>query len=363
MRTAIIAITSRGAAVAQRLAPALGDGEIFLRQREDAPAGTRTFTSLSALAPQLFAHYRGLVFIMATGIAVRVIAPLVRDKYHDPAVVVVDEAARHAISLLSGHMGGANDLARQVAAALGATPVITTATDLAGIVAPDVLARRLDMRLEPHAAVKTVNAALAAGRQVMYFVDDACPGAGQLARYLTAQGLPVAPWTALPHAGGAAAVLCTDRLLAPSPPHLFLRPRTIAVGVGCRRGAAAAHIIDMIEEACRAAGRSSASVAVLCSAELKRHEPGLLAAADHFHAAVRFFSTAALAACLARHNLAATAFVYQQIGVGGVCEPAAILGADGGPLLRGKTARQGVTVALAAVAWPWSVWDPAERER
>lgn len=363
MSTAIIAVTARGAAVAQRLMQALGGGDIFVHEGKSAPPGARTFTSLEALVPQLFARYRRLVFVMAAGIVVRVIAPLVRDKYCDPAVVVVDEMACHAISLLSGHLGGANDLARQVAAALGAAPVITTATDLHGAVAPDVLARRLDMRLEPRTAVKTVNAALAAGRRVVYFVDDRCSGADQLERYLTEQGLTVATLAALPHSACDAAVLCTDRVLALAKPHVFLRPRTIVVGVGCRRGMAAEGIIGMIKEACRLVGRSSQSVALLCSAELKRDEPGLLAAARHFHAAVRFFAAAELADCMAQYHLATTTFVYQQIGVGGVCEPAAILGADGGPLLLGKTARHGVTVALAAAAWPWSGWGRADRAK
>lgn len=364
MSTAIIAVTARGAAVAARLARSLaGPCDVFVHQGKGEAIGARTFDRLETLMPRLFTHYQRLVFIMAAGIVVRVIASWVRDKYHDPAVVVVDEAARHAVSLLAGHLGGANDLAREVAAVLGAEPVITTATDVHGLVAPDVLAGRLHLVLEPREAVKPVNAALAAGRKVAFFLDHTCPAAAWYQQRLAHWGVESATLTTADAGEYEAAVLLTDRLLSLPRPHVFLRPRTIAVGVGCRRGTPAGHIIQAIELACRRAGRSTSSIAAVCSADVKRQETGIREAAEYFHAPARFFPRKDLERLITQRQLTISAFVQREIGVGGVCEPAAILGAGGGPLLLSKMRQPGVTVALAAVISPLSAWDRADETK
>lgn len=112
---------------------------------------------------------------MAAGIAVRAVAPHIVSKASDPAVLVMDECGKHCISLLSGHLGGANAWAREVAAAVGADPVITTATDVHGYRAPDDVARELHMRVEPLGALKPVNSAIAEGKSFLWLVDTEFP--------------------------------------------------------------------------------------------------------------------------------------------------------------------------------------------
>ena len=130
MNLAVVALTPRGAEVARRLQASQPGSDLFLLQKlQGEGADARYFGRLGELVPRLFGEYRGLVFIMALGIAVRAIAPHIQDKRQDPAVVVVDEGGHFAISLLSGHEGGANALAVEVANALGAEPVITTASE------------------------------------------------------------------------------------------------------------------------------------------------------------------------------------------------------------------------------------------
>ncbi len=132
----------------------------------------------ASAARETFSSFSALIFIGATGIAVRVLAPLVNDKLSDPAVVVIDERARHVISLLSGHAGGANALTRYLAGMLDADPVITTATDVNELAALDTLAFQLNARMTDfRAAVKTVNQMLVSGKRVGLWCDGEFTGA------------------------------------------------------------------------------------------------------------------------------------------------------------------------------------------
>ena len=171
MRAAVFALTDGGAALAARLCAALdGEAQLYLPERlsgSTSTAGhTAYFAHLSAAMTTAFSRYDALVCVMATGIVVRTLAPCVRSKLYDPAVLVFDEQGRHGISLLSGHVGGANDLTRTLCAAVGADPVITTATDVTGVLAPDAVAARLALRPVPKSAIQVLNTALMAGEEV-----------------------------------------------------------------------------------------------------------------------------------------------------------------------------------------------------
>ena len=131
MKFAVISVTLKGALLGEKLHGQLDDKiDLYAKAKGPLHSETAAYDNLSVLVNDIFDKYDGLIFIMATGIVVRVIAPHIRDKRYDPAVVVMDDAGIHAISLLSGHLGGANELTEQVAAAVGARPVITTATAL-----------------------------------------------------------------------------------------------------------------------------------------------------------------------------------------------------------------------------------------
>ena len=154
MRTALFALTAGGAALADHLAGAVEGGvTVHLPEHLRGSALTNSetvyFERLADIMQTAFTRYDALVCVMATGIVVRMIAPYVENKLYDPAVLVFDEAGRHGISLLSGHIGGANELTRNLCAAVGADPVITTATDVTGMLAPDAIAARLALRPVP----------------------------------------------------------------------------------------------------------------------------------------------------------------------------------------------------------------------
>ena len=136
---AIVAITGEGVALGQRLKQLLPASHLYLPQKFAAgpKPGEHPFSSAAReVVRDIFHRYRHLVLIMAVGIAVRLIASEIRDKHQDPGVVVVDDAGSFSVSLLSGHEGGANELARKIASLLGANAVVTTASELSKVVSP-----------------------------------------------------------------------------------------------------------------------------------------------------------------------------------------------------------------------------------
>ncbi|MFP5240528.1 MAG: cobalt-precorrin 5A hydrolase [Acidobacteriota bacterium] len=337
--TAVYALTPQGAALGARLARSLG-GELFLPERmaADAP-GARGFASLTELVAEKFHEYGAHVFVAACGIVVRAIAPHLRGKDADPAVVVLDQNGRHAVSLLSGHLGGANDLAREVALLCGGEAVITTATDCAGLPSLDVLARDSGLGIENLAAVKAVNAALLEGRTVQLFDPQ-----GLLA--VPAEHAGLLEWLAAPHLMDPERprVLVDWRAGGAGPGCLALRPKVVVAGVGCRKGTPGAEIVEALAQACAARGVALGSVCVLASIEAKRGEPGLAEAARALGAELVFFEAGELAGVAVPNP---SPMPLKHVGVESVCEAAALLAAGTAKLLAPKRKTATVTVALA----------------
>lgn len=356
MKLAVIAVTQRGATLAQHVAAQLTERQhsvqVFAKEGRSTQPGQQAFSSLGDITAQLFAQYDGLIFIMAAGIVVRVIAPFLQHKSQDPAVVVMDDHGQHAISLLSGHLGGANELTQQVAACSGACPVITTATDVAGKTAADMLAVKLNLTIESFHVLKTINAALVHDETVDFFIDEQLPQLETLRQKArTGFQVELQPIKITPaFTDQAKQVLITDRLQPTIAKTLLLRPRTLSVGVGCRRGTPGTAIIAAIEDACRSIERSPLSIASINSIVLKQDEPGLLEAIAHYHAVSRFYTAPQLQQCIDEQQLTISNFVKQEIGVGNVCEAAAMLAGQTNRLLLTKTRYPNITIAIALVS-------------
>lgn len=289
----------------------------------------------------------GLIFIGAAGIAVRAIAPFVHDKLTDPAVVVMDEAGRYAVSLLSGHVGGANELARMVAEFCGAEPVITTATDVNKKTAIDVWASKRELVIGEREQIKQVAAAFLEDRPVGFFSDfdlqeEAPEGcvrkvAGESNIWLTIRTTPEPQDAILRELAGQGKVL---RLI----------PRILTVGIGCRRGIAKEQIGQLAEQILAQAGLERMAVARLASIDRKKEEKGICELARAWQ--VPFVTFPAEELEKVQEPVEESAFVRQVTGTGNVCERAALAGAGpGGKLLVGKQAQNGVTVAVAAGIW------------
>ena len=255
MTTAVIAFTRRGAALGRSLADALG-GTLHVPARFAPEAVAEAYSSLEGWTAWAWARADALVFVGAAGIAVRAIAPHVRDKFSDPAVVSVDEAGRFVVPLLSGHVGGANELARRVAALTGGQAVVSTATDVNGLFAVDVWARERGMAITDRVLAKEVSAALLEGRPVGFASDfgHPCP-----------EGLTTGP--------AELGVWITDRTgEGPFPRTLRLVPRSLILGIGCRRGTPEAAIEAAAAAALAELGRKGSPGAFLRA--ISRHKTG-----------------------------------------------------------------------------------------
>lgn len=327
---AFLAFSEKGAALAERLRCALGGTVICTRAVQDF--------SLSAWTEKAFADNRALVFVGAVGIAVRAVAPYLKSKAEDPAVVAVDECARFAVPVVSGHLGGANDLARAIAAVSGATAVITTATDANGVFAVDEWAKRQNCAVtDPH-GIKGVSAKILAREPVtvrsIWKIEGAPPEGVRLTD------------------GPAWDVLVDVRRRQGR--GLCLAPRALVLGVGCRRGTTQEALETAFSDLCRELELWPQSVCGAATIDLKADEGGLLA----FCAAHGWPMTTYSAEELRRAEgtFTASAFVEQRTGVDNVCERSAVLAA-GGPLFERKHAGGGITMALAwkpfRLDWRW----------
>lgn len=346
MRCAVVSVSREGAELGQSVRDALG-GEITCYERKGAESGgeARLFQRTFALTEEIFSRYDGILYIMAAGIAVRAVAPHIVSKASDPAVLVMDECGKHCISLLSGHLGGANAWAREVAAAVGADPVITTATDVHGYRAPDDVARELHMRVEPLGALKPVNSAIAEGKSFLWLVDTEFPGAEAIFGRLRALGLEAEPYREDVHCGAAAVI--SERNLTLGAPHVYLRPRNLFVGMGCKRGTAESRIRDAFFGALAKIGAEPWQVKSMASVDAKANEKGLLDFAEHMGLPIHFYPPEELRWWAEAGHVAISEFVEKTIGVGNVCESAALREAWKGKTLLPKTKFAEATAAVA----------------
>ncbi|MCL2790809.1 MAG: cobalamin biosynthesis protein [Desulfobulbus sp.] len=328
-RLAVLALSSGGSTLGRRVAEAL-DGDFF--------AGKGRLAQMMA---EVWASYREIVCIMATGIVVRTVAPLLRDKAQDPAVVVCDEKGKFAISLLSGHLGGANALAQRVAAVTRGQAVLTTASDVLGLTPLDLWCR--DLRLEPGNK--------AAFTRAMGRLAD--HGALTLwSRY----PLPDLPPDLHPHDDRTTADLIVDSRTAPSAQAAVLHPQALVVGIGCNRGTSAEAIAAAVTSTCAQHGLAAQAIARLASIDLKRDEAGLLAYARARRLGIDFFGKDALNQV---ESVAASAIVQRATGAKAVAEPAALLAAGpGATLLAAKMKWADVTTAVAEIADPLATTIP-----
>jgi len=361
MRVLMTACTGRGMGLMDRAAEFFrNDGaEVYTAVRCSAYPERSIEEPLASWVDRNIADADALIVFGSTGIAVRLIASHVKDKYHDPAVLVIDERGHYCISLLSGHVGGANSLCRKLAAFLGAKPVVTTATDLGGLFSADTFAQNNGLAVNRPDLVKQLSADLLEGKCCRIWSDDfASLGTGgrkaaaKLASIrdaaLTQGGVDRVP---------AARASDADVVISPflQEDKLCLAPRCIAVGVGCRKGVSEVQIKRTFWKACRETVFGELNpLAAACAAtiELKSGERGLQAFCGALSLPLAVYSAEELMKM--EGSFSSSSFVKEITGTDNVCERSAVRLAEGGPLLAGKTCGEGVTVALALM--PPELW-------
>ena len=298
-------------------------------ERFAADMGLSAYGSLTKWTREHWKADDALVFVGASGIAVRAIAPHVRDKMTDPAVVSVDEGGRFAVPLLSGHVGGANELARAIAEACGGQAAISTATDVNNLFAVDEWAARRGFAIVERPVAKEVSAKLLEGEAVGFKSDFDLDW--ELPAGVTAGEAETGFIVSLSEKG------------MPFKRTLHLVPRIVTVGVGCRRGTDPEVLRRAVQSALSDAGVSPRAVRALASIDVKEDERAIRELAESEGWDLRFYTSEELAAVPGEFST--SEFVERTVGVSNVCERAAC--ADGGELLMGKRAGDGVTVALA----------------
>ncbi len=270
-----------------------------------------------------------MVLFLATGAAVRLIAPLLESKHRDPGVVTVDEAANFAVALCGGHDGGANALAARVGDALGAVPVVTTASDTVGVPALDSLGKNLGFRLEEGSDIAAVGAALVSGEKV-HLVSEIRWPLGPLPANVVRTDERKAPL-----------ILISDQHAETPRPAVVYRPPSLVAGVGCSRGANADEILDLLGASLEESGLSHQSVAAFASIDMKRDEVGLLEAAERMDIPVHFHPAEVLSTIEAPNP---SEVVQQAVGTPSVAEAAVV--SSGAELVLEKRKSTNVTVAI-----------------
>lgn len=356
MKIAIIAITKNGCQLGERLSAKLNSpsgglgADLFVPERfkDDVKADVNIFDgNLRNLITSIFLNYRGFVFIMAAGIVVRIIAGLIKDKRVDPAIVVMDEKGGYAISLLSGHLGGANELAQEAALAIGAEAVITTATDVNNKPAIEMIARDLNLVIENHKAIKIINAAIVNGGRIG-IVDKY----GLLKRHLKGDEEDnFCYYSSITYAlniDASSYIFLTNRdspLFKNYKNILFLRPKNLIVGIGCNRNTKASEIEKVYFDVLKENNFSSLSVRNIATIDVKKNEKGLNNFVKKHRFDVTYYTKDELNTIEPPSGESENAL--KNVGAKGVCEPAAMLSSGArSPILK-KQKIGNVTIAVA----------------
>lgn len=346
----IISFTEKGIRLSQRLAEVLSDDNVELftkcsvaKERKNLSMIQYAEESMVEWAGKQMAETHTLLFIGACGIAVRAIAPCVVDKLHDSAVLVMDEGGNYIIPILSGHVGGANEIAEKIAAEMGAIPVITTATDINGKFAVDLFAKRNGLHIENRDGIAKVSSKVLAGKEIHLAVEQghldeniSIPEEIMLSEF---QIIPdqTADVVITTKAGGKGALLT-------------LKPQEYMIGIGCKKGKKEEEINHFILKNLEGSGVSAEQIMAVVSIDKKKDEAGLVAWCKKRQ--IPFWTYTAEQLQQLEGDFSASDFVRKQIGVDNVCERAALFACqDGGSLVYKKHAENGMTIAIAKREW------------
>ncbi|MEG1256804.1 cobalt-precorrin 5A hydrolase [Clostridium sp.] len=329
MKLAAVSVTRQGDNIAKKLKETL-DLEIY------SSYNNKEF-KLKTISEKLMDTVDGIIFISSTGIAVRGIAPFLKGKDKDPAVVVVDCESKFVISLAGGHLGGANELALKVAKILSATPVITTATDSMGIDAPDMIAKDNNLIIDDMKIAKDVAAKLVDEAKVAFLDED--------------NKIKMPRGYVVPSEDIKGIVTVSNKIEAENIPHvqglshLRLIRKNIILGMGCRKDVDNTKVKNFVVDTLKKYNLDLRAVKAISTVELKRDEKALIALSEFFNCPMEIHSLEDIKTV--EHNYKGSDFVEKSIGVRAVCEPCVEL--SGGTLLTEKISFEGITLCIGKI--------------
>ncbi|MBD5521400.1 MAG: cobalt-precorrin 5A hydrolase [Lachnospiraceae bacterium] len=291
-----------------------------------------------------------MLFIGACGIAVRAVAPFITDKLHDAPVLVMDEAGKYVIPILSGHIGGANELANHIAKITGAEPVITTATDINQKFAVDLFAKRNGLYIVNKDGIVKVSSKVLAGNEITMSIEtghnkNCMPPEGVESAAYPPEGIKLIPYS--PTEAVDIVVTSESGMFDTA---ILLKPREYVIGIGCKRGKSADEIDNFLTKKINELGISSTQILAVSSISQKRDEQGIIEWCQK--EGIPFFTYTAEELKEVEGNFTESAFVKEQVGVDNVCERAALrVCGEAGKLILPKCAENGMTLAIAKREW------------
>lgn len=355
---AIVAITKHGVELARQLHTTLPHADLYYMSKfEQGDEGRRHIQlfvgSVRLLLPALFGAYKGIILVISLGAVVRMIAPLLKDKKTDPGVVVIDDKGENVISVLSGHLGGANELTRELAAILGANPIITTASDVQKTIPVDLFGSRFGWQWESAEKLTPVSASVVNEERVAVIQESGekdwwmhdSPMPQHIKLYSTiGEALQDQP---------QAALVVTHRLLTQEEEPILhngvlFRPKVIALGIGCNRGTSAEEIEQVIEETLLELQVSIKSVKAICTIDLKKDEEGLLAVSNKYGWEFIYYSPQELNGMTIEEP---SETVYQYTGAYAVSEPAVKLYTNNNQLELVKKKSGNMTISVGLISF------------
>jgi cobalt-precorrin 5A hydrolase len=341
MKISLICFTLKGTRLCRRLLVSLNSEKNSVKAYTagadiEEPYIKQLDDSLKKWTEKQFAEAEGIIFIGAAAIAVRTIAPFIKDKTTDPAVIVMDEKGGFVIPILSGHIGGANKLAKDIAGLIGAMPVITTATDINDKFAVDLFAESNNLFICKMEYAKKISSAVLKDQQIGFHSDF--PVTGALPEVLSGKA---------DCEYGICITLNEEK--KPFSKTLNLIPKVITLGIGCRKGKASDELEKVVFKVLSANGISIHSVSCAASIDLKKEEAGLLQFCEKYGLELVTYPKEILEKVKGTYS--ESDYVKDITGIGNVCERAAVSGSSNGRLIQKKYAENGVTVSIAIKDW------------
>lgn len=337
MKRAIIAISQSGVALAKKIREK-SDGQLFVLEKYAEKDVIPIDGSLKKFMGEIFKTYGEIVMIMSCGIAMRCISPWLASKFKDPAVVVCDDTGKYAISLLSGHMGGANDLAKKMAGIIGGDAIITTASDNRGMEGVDMVAKRYHLEVDDYDSAKLVTSAMINGKKVA-LIDEyglySSDGNLVKANLGEINGKAV---DAILYMGNK------DNLGISDIPHVKLSRKCLVIGIGCRKAMDVKNLISKVDGLLKEYNISSKAVKKVATVDIKKDEPGIIGLAKYLHVPLEVIDRSEL--LKVEDKFQASKFVKEIIGVGSVCEPAGFIASQYGDCIVPKKKLGGITVSI-----------------
>lgn len=334
MRIAIISVSKKGQELSVLLKDKLDSDSTIIRT-------DLYHKNVKKYFPILFYEYDAIIAIMASGILIRTIAPLIESKVSDPAVLNIDDNGKFVISTLSGHLGGANKLTNKIADLINATPVITTSTDVNKKLGIDVMAKDLYLSIDNTKEILYFNKAILEGKEIKLTINPD-KNFNYLFEYLSENTLEINISITY------SSKMKMDEIQVSLDNHeMILKERMIVVGLGCRRDKECIKIYDGLKSSINELGIDISRINRLSSAEIKKDEAGMLELSERLNIPINFVEIDKLK-LFESNDIQKSEFVKSKFGIYGVCEPSALITAGfDSKLIYKKTSYDGVTVSVA----------------